>query len=229
MAESNHGLFTILLNGRAAGPQSCVVASLDDVPNRLSVDFDDSADIVVDGKTGVIRTRLSLVRPPSCIVTNRIARQLLDNSSSSTCLAVMVRAGDSVRERILALEQWLGRAQSNTPPPNISGYGPGLTPSTDDFLLGAHAWFAASGHRHAAAIGEIMNTSLAGAAPVSAQMFRSALRGRYPEALIQFLEFPSTATAQPLLEHGATSGLDIAFGISWASAKCIDEQSDSSS
>ncbi|WXJ87418.1 hypothetical protein MHOCP_14450 [Moorella humiferrea] len=141
-------------------------------------------------------------------------------------------------ERVAATMQQLrsgllGRERNNLEDAvrNLLGYGPGLTPSGDDFLLGLLAVTDGgadyrvcleSFHRAIAANLELTNE-------ISAFFLRQALSGDYHEylqevvyAVINGLPTAVITAARKLLALGATSGTDMARGIyqgfSWAVA-----------
>jgi len=104
----------------------------------------------------------------------------------------------------------------------IVGYGPGLTPSGDDLLLGVLA-AAGTGVDYQPRRGELhraITNNLRRTNELSAFFLRRAMAGDYHEYVQELVyavarELPGnvTAAARTLLGMGATSGTDIATGI----------------
>jgi hypothetical protein len=100
---------------------------------------------------------------------------------------------------------------------NIVGYGIGLTPSADDFLLGISSIFDFFGEATrreilAAYIEKHLHTTT----EVSGWMLRYGIRNKlYPEIILEYLEHPYSGKlkADDFLKHGSTSGIDLLCGM----------------
>lgn len=111
------------------------------------------------------------------------------------------------------------------------GYGPGLTPSGDDVLLGFLA-AAHSGAEYQALLPKLrqaVESNLTRTTDVSRHVLRQALAGEFHEYLQEVLHAVSRKSpesvwmaAKKLLRLGATSGTDIATGIYLAFSWGID-------
>jgi hypothetical protein len=100
---------------------------------------------------------------------------------------------------------------------NIVGYGIGLTPSADDFLLGISSMFDRFGEVIrkeilAAYIEKYLHTTT----EVSGWMLRYGIRNNlYPEVILEYLEHPYSGKlrVEVFLKHGSTSGIDLLCGM----------------
>ncbi|TMI99545.1 MAG: DUF2877 domain-containing protein [Alphaproteobacteria bacterium] len=132
------------------------------------------------------------------------------------------------RPRIAVFERWLsgvldaGHARlqdSKEAAEALIGLGPGLTPSGDDFLVGALALLDAIGERHAhAALARAITDALPGlTAPLSACLLRAAAAGQVGEALHRAVSSVITgdvdAAAAAAGQIGHSSGWDMMAGV----------------
>lgn len=104
----------------------------------------------------------------------------------------------------------------------IAGLGCGLTPSTDDYLLGALACCAACGLPAETRIRASIERSLDGMVPLSRAMLRRALDGRYPEVVLDFVRYRDARHLLAFVRHGSTSGYDIVLGLYAAAMGAFD-------
>jgi Protein of unknown function (DUF2877) len=134
------------------------------------------------------------------------------------------------RPRTAMFESWLsglldGHAPvmaGHEPVQGLIGLGPGLTPSGDDFLVGALALLAAIGARHAhAALAGAIKQALPGAtAPLSACFLRAAAAGHVGEnlhrAVSALMSGEVDAVVGTIANIGHSSGWDMMAGIAIA-------------
>jgi hypothetical protein len=133
-----------------------------------------------------------------------------------------------VRGRIAAFEGWLVAVLNPdhacvddlaTPVEDLIGLGPGLTPSGDDFLVGALALLDALGERetHAALARAITGASLARTSPLSRCFLKAAAAGHIDENLhravssVMVGDIDSAVAAAGQIGH--SSGWDMMAGI----------------
>jgi len=111
----------------------------------------------------------------------------------------------------------------------LIGLGEGLTPSCDDLLVGLVGFFHgvrcvpsldAYARSALAWLGEVMESAAEKTTPVSSHFLREASRGRFTERVKELMEGIFSAdekrverAAHRVLEYGATSGVDLIFGI----------------
>lgn len=201
MAEDASGaLVSVLVEGRLAGPSSIVV---DRLPQ-------DDRFVVSEGAE-----RFNVVLPRGG-----------DRFSRETC-AMMKRFLDSFAPReslyrtaacdrsAAALLEGHARSIKGKGEPfvDVSGFGCGLTPSTDDYLLGALACCAASGLPAEIYMRTNIERSLDGMTPLSRAMLSHALDGRYPEVVLDFMRHRDARRLLAFARHGSTSGYDMVLGL----------------
>lgn len=132
------------------------------------------------------------------------------------------------RPRIAIFERWLSKVLDARAPPAIGGreavqgligLGPGLTPSGDDFLVGALALLDAIGERAAhTALARAINDPLLGlTTPLSACFLRAVAAGHVGEALHRAASSVITGDADSAVAAvgtiGHSSGWDMMAGI----------------
>lgn len=121
------------------------------------------------------------------------------------------------------LANFLGRLSAGTLTPDtpILGLGIGLTPSSDDFVLGLLAVFHRYGNPLGKRVEACVQRQLSGTTPVSAEMLRGGLEGRYPLYISRLLkelergEILPREVLEEFLDHGHSSGTDMLYGILW--------------
>jgi len=137
-----------------------------------------------------------------------------------------------VYERVRAFAEALSRgreAEVRDAAQRLIGLGEGLTPSCDDLLVGLAGFFHgvrcvpsldAYARRALAWLGELMESAAERTTPVSSHFLREAGRGRFTERVKNLLGAIFSAdekrverAAHLVLEYGATSGVDLIFGI----------------
>lgn len=101
---------------------------------------------------------------------------------------------------------------------NVLGFGRGLTPASDDFILGLHALLQYAGDSRAQELKNHDRQYLGKTTLISAQMLKNAWNGHYNQhlhRLFQAIE-QSELSAQTLREvasYGHTSGMDTLCGV----------------
>lgn len=112
----------------------------------------------------------------------------------------------------------LGALLPETP---ILGLGIGLTPSSDDFVLGMLAVFHRYRHPLESVLKGCLSRQLSRTTPVSREMLRHALGDRYPLYVreffheVEYSRTPDPACLKEFLLHGHSSGTDLLCGILW--------------
>ncbi len=100
---------------------------------------------------------------------------------------------------------------------NIVGYGIGLTPSADDFLLGISCIFDRYREESRKEILKAyIEMYLHTTTEVSGWMLRYGIRNNlYPEVILEYLEHPylGKLRIEDFLKHGSTSGIDLLCGM----------------
>lgn len=212
-AEAN--MVSILERGRLAGPRSLVV---DRLPRGLSsaVVAVGGGDIAADGLTEVFCTSITRGAKAFTPPERGLVRRFLSAFAPRDSLYGLARRDDSVARMLSIHLRSLARCDREVP--SILGFGAGLTPSTDDYVLGMLAYADATG----SFFREELRDSIKGpsdlASPVSRSMLACALSGRYPEVALRVMRERSPRSLLDLLGHGSTSGFDLALGILAASA-----------
>ncbi|MEE0706906.1 MAG: DUF2877 domain-containing protein [Adlercreutzia sp.] len=97
--------------------------------------------------------------------------------------------------------------------PRIDGIGIGLTPSTDDYLLGLLAVGQACNLVWVERLEASVRTVLGNLAPVSRLMLEHALDGDYPEVVVRLFERRDRSALFDFMRHGETSGFDMLCGM----------------
>ncbi|ETA82181.1 oxamate carbamoyltransferase subunit AllH family protein [Youngiibacter fragilis] len=139
---------------------------------------------------------------------------MLSSSGDYSGLELKMYSMVAARTKLLITDLMEGREITAE---NIVGYGIGLTPSADDFLLGIAGMLDR--------FGEVMRKELLAAyiekylhttTEVSGWMLRYGMRSRlYPEIVLEYLEhpYPGELRIDEFLKHGSTSGIDLLCGI----------------
>lgn len=100
---------------------------------------------------------------------------------------------------------------------NIVGYGIGLTPSADDFLLGISGVLDYFGEqRRKELLAAYVEKSIGTTTEVSGWMLKYGLRNRlYPEIIMDYLGQPASERLriEDFLKHGSSSGIDLLCGL----------------
>ena len=111
-----------------------------------------------------------------------------------------------------------GEAGAGRRCPNILGMGVGLTPSSDDFVLGLLAVFQYTGDARQRWLEEFVAFHLQTTTRISREMLEHGISGEYPSYILEF--FRGAAQGQVTGEmldvfynHGHSSGLDTLHGI----------------
>lgn len=111
--------------------------------------------------------------------------------------------------------------------PSILGFGAGLTPAADDFLLGLLSLWHFKGRRDEKALKGYTQKRLQSTTQISRQMLANALEDRYPSCLLDFYAafFSGQGDEEKallgLLSHGHSSGADMLHGI--YTGLCLEE------
>ena len=104
----------------------------------------------------------------------------------------------------------------------LAGFGRGLTPAGDDFLIGVMLWAWVAHPTPAAFCDKIVKVAAPRTTTLSAAFLRSAARGECSAAWHQLLaalvktDHDLTASVRQVLAHGATSGADTLAGFLYA-------------
>lgn len=104
----------------------------------------------------------------------------------------------------------------------LVGAGPGTTPSGDDVIVGVLAGLRTRGERHAAlALGRLVLPLLATTTAASGHYLLAAVEGRFGEHVHELVSSlaearPPAATIAQASRWGATSGIDLLFGLAAA-------------
>ncbi|WP_435133494.1 DUF2877 domain-containing protein [Plesiomonas shigelloides] len=124
---------------------------------------------------------------------------------------------------LMALHNWLGGVNENLEPllTSLLGYGNGLTPSGDDFLLGvlfAMEWGEFQGREEfiTALLPLLTRTT-----DISATMLRMGVTGHYGERLLQLVtaqEENLVCNIEKIADYGHSSGHDMLCGLQFALA-----------
>lgn len=209
LAIDEHGsLISILSNGRLAGPLSLVVES---IPGEMPL-YElggIGSDLEVSSDTELFSSAIMRGRPALGAEERKAVLRFLEALSPSESLFHCVQR----EEYVCNLIRNFTSALPDGPCPDISGFGCGLTPSTDDFLLGMLAYADATDSWGAVAIRETVRRALPNMSPVSRSMLSCALEGEYPEVLLRYIERRDTDSLMAFMGHGSTSGFDIAYGV----------------
>lgn len=100
---------------------------------------------------------------------------------------------------------------------NIVGYGIGLTPSADDFLLGIASMFDRYGEDcRKVLLKAYIENHLHTTTEVSGWMLRYGIRNKlYPVIILEYLENPYSGKLKidDFLKHGSSSGIDLLCGM----------------
>lgn len=99
---------------------------------------------------------------------------------------------------------------------NIVGYGVGLTPSADDFLIGVSAVLDFNGeHERKKLLSEYIGKHIDTTTEVSGWMLRYGISSKYPQIVIDSLinAGKEKLRVSDFLEHGSTSGIDLLCGL----------------
>lgn len=133
-----------------------------------------------------------------------------------------------VEQKIHELLDWLNNNQAKQLRNGLSGilgFGPGLTPSTDDFLVGlTSVAYVLSKHSdlevYTVLTDDLPKIALGKTTIISEEMIRLASLGQVSRSYNSFLagllgkrEVPLTQLAQKVIETGASSGTDFLFGV----------------
>lgn len=201
MAEGADGvLISVLAEGRLAGPNSIVVDRLpqDDrffageCVERFDVSLPRGGERFLGEACAMMGRFLALFSPRESLY--RAA------ACDPAVAALLKRHARSIKGE-------------GDPFVDVSGFGCGLTPSTDDYLLGALACCAACGLPAEARMRANIERSLDGMAPLSRAMLSHALDGRYPEVVLDFMRYSDARHLLAFVRHGSTSGYDMVFGL----------------
>ncbi len=96
---------------------------------------------------------------------------------------------------------------------NIIGFGPGLTPSSDDFLVGLLSALVYAGDPLSRIIGQYINLHKEKTTEVSKWMLHYAANHRLFPIIIKRFYQTGGHNLEQFLTHGGTSGLDLLCGI----------------
>lgn len=233
-------LITILDGGKKVLPMSIVVdgelkGRTYSVGDRITVSGSGDSDLVITQgtKTADLRMRSSVVYYRISTMYTQIRSALMElNNETKGMLPIISIMGmlsevrkypgieakvyNLVAERTKLLINDLIEDREITAE-NIVGYGIGLTPSSDDFLLGISSMFDRFGEvirREilAAYIEKYLHTTT----EVSGWMLRYGIRNNlYPEVILEYLEHPYSGKlrVEEFLKHGSTSGIDLLCGM----------------
>lgn len=210
------GLATLLSSGRDAGPRSCVLRdetvpwSAGDVINAL------------DGTPAVFATRLVGADVAALREIRAGIMAFVETEAPGEALA-RTAPDHPVRARMRGLLEAV-RSDDEFDLEGVHGFGPGATPSSDDWLLGVLAVLDAFEHPRARDFARAIQGVMPKLAPLSALMLRAACAGRYPEAVLHLLTSPGPAALKGLAEHGGTSGFDVLLGVHDALRITTDER-----
>jgi hypothetical protein len=154
-----------------------------------------------------------------------LARCVTGGDETSERLSSLARVA---RPRITIFEHWMSEILNGTPISAIAsceavqgliGLGPGLTPSGDDFLVGALALLDAlgEGEAHTAMTRALLEALPGLTAPISACLLRAAAAGHVGENLHQVVSLVITGDVDSAIaaaaEIGHSSGWDMIAGI----------------
>lgn len=131
-----------------------------------------------------------------------------------------------INERILEIIFSL-REEKEIQAKNIIGYGVGLTPSADDFLLGLFSLLEAKGQeKKRENLKKYSKSHLHGTTEVSQFMLTYAMEYyAYPQFLVDYLHKPGEENEdfKEFLAHGSTSGMDLLAGV-YAGMQIISQE-----
>ena len=168
----------------------------------------------------VLRLRIATGAPQE-----GLARCVISGSETSGCLPPLMRVA---RPRIARFERWMSSlldarhapvTESREAVEGLIGLGPGLTPSGDDFLVGALAVLDAVGeHEAREAMARAILEALPGlTTPLSACFLRAAAAGHVGENLHQVVSLLIAGKVDAAIavaeEIGHSSGWDMVAGI----------------
>lgn len=139
---------------------------------------------------------------------------LLSNSGEYTGIEAKMYSMVAARTKLLITELIEGKEITAD---NIVGYGIGLTPSADDFLLGIASMLDRFGEDSrkemlTAYIENYIHTTT----EVSGWMLRYGIRNKlYPVMILEYLEKPYSGKLKidDFLKHGSSSGIDLLCGM----------------
>lgn len=208
-ADDEGRLVTVLIKGRLGGPQSLVVESFPSRSEEYTLSDDADAVFCIDEATEFFDVSIPLCVKAFDSAQASLLLRFLDAFAPEESLFARAKHEPEVREIINGYMASLPEG----PCPLISGFGCGLTPSTDDFLLGALSCAAAMGSSSLATVRKNIQSSLVEMSPVSKSMLSCALDGRYPEVILNYLKERNTSSLLAFMRHGATSGFDTVLGI----------------
>ena len=217
--ESNR-IVTLLTMRRLGGPRAFILEAFprnaDTMIVRRSNDCirvaDNESILCVDEATEVFETSIS----PNASFSNvdkEMMRAFLKYFAPAESLAQDYGKNDAVHHMLNNHLSTLKRSESL---PIIAGYGRGMTPGTDDYLLGLHAGLArmsVADRPRRRVLHENIEASIIRTTETSGVMLRDALAGSYPEVLVRYCTDPSPCNLLQFIQHGATSGFDMILGL----------------
>lgn len=202
---------TLLVQGKLAGPRSVVVECLPDAAGFAVLTSSQEIDGPDRSCCETVPCTLAAGQPPFSERETAAMETFLRRFAPAHSLwrAVQNDAGS----RNLIERHWMALCRCQGDLPDISGYGAGLTPSTDDYLLGMLAVGHAMGYTWHGLLVRSVSEVLPGCSPVSRMMLSQALCGRFPEVIVAYFEKRDHTSLIDFVRHGSSSGFDIVFGL----------------
>lgn len=249
LIDDDHRLLTLLDNSRDQGPNS-IQLNFDTsferlLPGDLVEASEDGLTFLRTGLrvevTGLTPDNLTLNPKQICLDADEMAqrfevlRQVIIDDGNHEGLAPLVddelpsnHYSQFVSEKADELLSWLAQdkaSQLRNGLSGIIGFGPGLTPSTDDFLAGITAVafilnkFEKTETYHVL-LNDLPKIALGKTTTISEEMIRLAAQGKVSHSYKNFLSglFGRTVgqipqLARQVIKTGASSGTDFLFGV----------------
>lgn len=226
---------TILNDSKELLPMSLVLAGkiddrgLQDV-QTITISEDEGSMIFYDDRTIVEDLHVGMGDRSNLaeLVLDRMIRFLDDNASKESFYPILSksnilelnRKGEarSLGSEKIFLEKFNSflnalKYGSLDKVPNIIGFGPGLTPSSDDFLLGLLSSFLYFGDSRSQTLKNYINIHKEKTTEVSKWMLHyAANQGLFPIIIRRFFQTEGK-NMNKFLTHGGTSGIDVLCGI----------------
>lgn len=204
------------------------------VGDKITISRYEDADFVLSGRTkscdlsmpasGVTRSQLEMydeirialddhtIDPRGMLPVLSLMGKISQRTTEASLTASMTKI---VAGRVSCLLSELEAAREITAS-NIVGYGIGLTPSADDFLLGVAAVLDFNGeHERKKLLSEYIGKHIETTTEVSGWMLKYGIGSRYPQIVIDSLANAGKGKLRvsDFLEHGSTSGIDLLCGL----------------
>ncbi len=203
-------LVTLLCPGRLAGPKSAVVEELPTAAGSVIVVERATACAPQEVACERFPVSLGAEQPPFSLETISLMERFLTRFAPVSSLWHQAATDVAVESLLKRHKEAL---LSGAPLPALCGLGVGLTPSSDDYLLGALAYGRLCGAVWYERLAYGVEEQLQACSPVSRCMLAAGLEGKFPEVVLNFLTHPGKKSSLAFLGHGATSGFDVVFGI----------------